>query len=365
MKLAALSLQYFRNYQTCQLVFNENIVIIVGNNAQGKTNLVEAIYTLAFSKSYRAKSEKELITIGQEFGKIQAKVRFDNQPKMKKIDYILSHKSKKVRVNNVEQKTKSDFVGLIKVIKFSPEDLDLVKGSPAVRRKFMDMYISQIDKQYLISLMNYNRLLKQKNALLKQKNADLTLLGIYNDKLSEFIEIIIERRKKFIDLFSPIVQRVFLNIVENKEEFGFKYVSAFESITTKADILAYLTDNLSREVKNFGALVGIQKDDLTFFIDNKNARQFGSQGQQRTIVLTLIIALVEYMHEQIGEYPILILDDVMSELDEYRKIQLLAAFKSEMQIFLTTTSVADIIDKIVNQYELYKVQNGKIERVGD
>lgn len=365
MKIQTLALQNFRNYEKCDLIFEKDIILIVGNNAQGKTNLVESIYTLAFSKSYRTKVEKDLITLSADFGKIIANIKFNNPSKIRKIDYILSAKGKKIKVNNVEQKLKSDFVGLVKVIKFSPEDLNLVKGSPSIRRKFMDMYISQIDKQYLLTLVNYNRLLKQKNAVLKTKNADLVLLGIYNEKLAEFIEIISEKRKAFIADFSPIVQQVFNKIVEDKEELRFEYQTAFKDILIKEDITIYLNEYIEREIKNFGSLVGIQKDDLLFFIEDKNARQFGSQGQQRTIVLTLIIALVEYMYHKIGEYPILILDDVMSELDEKRKIQLVDSFKADMQIFLTTTSVDDIIDKITSNYELYNVSNGKIERVGE
>lgn len=363
MKINTLALQSFRNYAKVDLNFNHNIIFIVGNNAQGKTNLVESIYTLAFSKSYRTKLTKDLIEYDKDFGKINASVQFDNGS-IKNIQYVLSNQGKKIKVNNVEQKNKSEFVGLIKVIKFSPEDLNLIKGNPGVRRKFIDMYLSQIDRVYLQKFVQYNHLLKQKKALLKQKNVDETLLKIYNEKLAEYIEIIVSKRNLFITEFQPIVNKVFSNIVDNKEQLTFNYLTAFKEMD-KIAIQAYLDEYIDREIKYCGALVGIQKDDIEFLINDKNAKQFGSQGQQRTIVLSLIIALVEYIFSKIGEYPILILDDVMSELDEQRKIQLTASFKVGMQIFLTTTSINDIITEIDDEYELYEVDTGKIKRVGE
>ena len=361
MKIENLALQAFRNYDKAQLNFTTNIILVVGDNAQGKTNLIESIYTLAFSKSYRTNITKELIKDAAEFSKINATIHFDNA-QHKKVEYILTKKKKRIKVNNVEQKQKSSFVGLIKVIKFSPEDLNLVKGNPSIRRKFIDMYLSQLDKEYLLTLVKYNHLLKQKNALLKTKTVDKTLVRIYNQRLAEFIEILVKKRSDFIEKYQGLVQGTFLNIVEHKESFKLEYSSLFFE-KSLAEINAILEEQLDREINYCGSLVGIQKDDLTFFINDKNAKQFGSQGQQRTIVLSLIISLVEYIYQEIGEYPILILDDVMSELDEHRKLQLLHAFKENMQIFLTTTSVEDIAEKIDLPYELYHVEAGHIEKI--
>ena len=364
MRIKSLELRSYRNYAKASLQFDENIIIIVGNNAQGKTNLVESIYTLAFSKSYRARSEKELMQMDAEFAKISASIFFQKDDATKDIDYIITAKGKNIKVNRVEQKVKSDFVGLVNVIKFSPDDLNLVKGSPNIRRKFIDMYLSQLDKKYLITFAQYNRLLKQKNAVLKQKNVDEHLLRIYNEKLAEFIEIISKKREAFVQEFFPKVREVFDKIVEGKEALQINFQSNFTDLADQNAILEYLESYAPREIRNFGSLVGIQKDDIGFAIDDKDARSYGSQGQQRTIVLSLIIALVDYMYEKIGEYPILILDDVMSELDEQRKIQLLGSFKEHMQIFMTTTSVEDVIDEIKRPYELYRVQEGIIRKVG-
>lgn len=364
MKIENLTLQSFRNYDAANLTFAANIILIVGNNAQGKTNLVESIYTLAFSKSYRTKITKDLIKEEKDFGKINAKVIFENS-QTKKVEYILTKNKKKIKVNNVEQKVKSDFVGLIKVIKFSPEDLTLVKGSPGIRRKFIDMYLSQLDKEYLFTLVKYNHLLKQKNALLKKKDVDSkALLKIYNQKMAEFIVKIVEKRTTFIHDYQPIVKKAFQKIVDGKEHLTFSYTSAFLAKNVQ-EVNDILDEYIEREMAYCGSLVGIQKDDLEFLINERSARQFGSQGQQRTIVLSLIISLVEYIHQAIGEYPILVLDDVMSELDERRKLQLVHSFSEQMQIFLTTTSVEDIISKIDLPYELYEVEDGKIEKVGE
>ena len=364
MKIDTLQLKSFRNYTTVDMNFNTDIAIVVGDNAQGKTNFVESIYTLAFSKSYRSKAIKDLIKMQTDFAKITADISFQNE-NPKKIEYIITGQGKKIKVNNVEQKVKSDFVGILKVIKFSPEDLELVKGSPKIRRKFLDMYLSQLDKHYLYALVNYNHLIKQKNALLKQKQADKQLLSIYNDKLVEFIVVIHNKRREFIAEFLPIVQEVFASIVDDKEIFNFQYQSIFNETENNADIRLILEQQVEREIQNYGALVGIHKDDLQFFIDEYNAKQFASQGQQRTIVLACIIALVTYLHDKIGEYPILILDDVMSELDNNRKLQLLASFKKEMQIFMTTTTIDDIVEKIEEPFSLYYVEAGTIREMSE
>lgn len=363
MQIQKLKLQSFRNYDTADLQFKKNIILIVGNNAQGKTNLVESIYTLAFSKSYRTQTMNDLIKEMNAFGKINANICFA-QKKEKNIEYILTKKKKRIKVNNVEQKTKSEFVGLINVIKFSPEDLTLIKGTPSIRRKFIDMYLSQLDKEYLYVLVRYNHLIKQKNAALKARNVERTLIQIYNKKLAEFIKIIVEKRETFISEYKSIVNDVFQQIVSEAETLEFCYTSLFLN-KSFAEIEQILELHLEKEMNHYGTLIGIHKDDLEFSINKRNARQFGSQGQQRTIVLSLIVALVDYIFYKIGEYPILVLDDVMSELDEQRKLQLIHSFHPDMQIFLTTTSVEDIIEKITLPYELYEVVEGKIRKVGE
>jgi len=363
LQIQTLKLQSFRNYERAELNFTKNIVLIVGNNAQGKTNLVESIYTLAFSKSYRARSLQELMKEGSDFSKIDATIKFANG-QQKSVQYVFTRKQKRIKVNNVEQKTNSDFVGLIKVIKFSPEDLNLIKGTPSMRRKFLNMHLSQLDRGYLYALIKYNHLLKQKNALLKLKTQDLTLLDVYNEQLAQLIHIIVGKRRTFIENYKPLVDQVFTNIVAERETLVLNYVSLFTDKSV-GEIKAMLDEYTQKEIRYCGALIGIQKDDLQFLINERDARAFGSQGQQRTLVLALIIALVQYIYHEIGEYPILVLDDVMSELDEARKLQLIHSFQQEMQIFLTTTSVEDIVEKIALPYELYEVTQGKISKVGE
>lgn len=364
LKINKLSLKNFRNYQHFEQQFNKNMIIIVGDNAQGKTNIVESIYTLAFSKSYRTRFIKDLIQESCDFSKINAHIIFSDET-TKQIEFIISQSGKKIKINGVEQKSKSDFLGLIKVIKFSPEDLDLIKGAPSVRRKFMDMYISQLDKQYFVNLLHYNHLIKQKNALLKKHTQNIELFRIYNKKIAEYIAYIHQARNLFYQHFFPIVYEVFNKIVDCNEILCVEYVSAFTNMDSSDIIEQYLNDHLSKEMKHCSSLFGIHRDELHFFINSKDAKKFGSQGQQRTIVLSLIIALVSYIQQQLAEYPILILDDVMSELDEQRRTHLLASFEKDMQIFLTTTSVEDIQQKINQTYELYHVVQGKINRVGE
>lgn len=360
LKIKKLKLKSYRNYQQLAVDFLEDIVLIVGDNAQGKTNLVESIYTLAFSKSYRAKAEKELIQFHQPFAKIFAQVQFDQMGKEKNIDYVITEQGKKIKVNNIEQKIKADFVGLVKVIKFSPEDLSLIKSSPGVRRKFLDMYIVQLNKKYLITLAQYQRLLKQKNALLKQRTVDESLLKIYNNKLAEYIKILYEARQAFLEELIPKIKKIFNDIVNEKETLEIMYDSLFQNYQSVEEIQNFFDEKIGEEKNKFRAIYGIHKDDVVFSINGNNARKFGSQGQQRTIILSLIIALVSYFYEKTGEHPILILDDVMSELDEQRRINLIDSFFSEMQIFLTTTSVDDIIEKLHVPYQLIRVDRGNL-----
>jgi len=363
LQIQTLKLQSFRNYDVVDLTFDNNIILIVGNNAQGKTNLVESIYTLAFSKSYRTRTSYDLIKEKHDFSKINAVIDFKNND-VKHIQYVLTHNQKKIKVNNIEQKRKSDFVGLVKVIKFTPDDLSLIKGTPSMRRKFLDMHLSQLDKEYLYTLAKYNHLIKQKNALLKMKDNNKELLQVYNQKLAEFIKIIVEKRERFIATYKPIVAQTFQKIVDHSEIFEFQYVSSFTD-KTLSEIQDFLSNQLAKEMNYCSSLVGIHKDDLLFLINGRDARTFGSQGQQRTLVLSLIIALVKYIFNEINEYPILVLDDVMSELDEERKLQLMHSFQKDMQIFLTTTSVEDIVAKMTLPYELYEVNAGKIKKVGE
>jgi len=363
LQIQSLKLQSFRNYERVDLTFSQNIILIVGNNAQGKTNLVESIYTLAFSKSYRARTLQDLVKEAADFSKIDATINFASG-QTKNVQYVLTRKKKRIKVNNIEQKTNSDFVGLIKVIKFSPEDLSLIKGTPSMRRKFLNVHLAQLDKEYLYALVKYNHLLKQKNALLKMKGQDLTLLDVYNEKMAQLMVIIASKREAFIEKYKPIVDQVFEKIVGGHETLAFSYVSLFAN-KTASEIKAMLDEYRQKEINYCGALIGVHKDDLQFVINERDARTFGSQGQQRTLVLSLIIALVQYIYREIGEYPILILDDVMSELDEARKLQLIHSFQQDMQIFLTTTSVEDIVEKIALPYELYEVTHGKISKVGE
>jgi len=363
LQIQTLKLQSFRNYDVVDLHFAKNIILIVGNNAQGKTNLVESIYTLAFSKSYRTRSMPDLIKQNNGFTKINAEINFEHET-AKRVQYVLTRDKKKIKVNNIEQKKNNDFVGLIKVIKFSPEDLTLVKGTPSIRRKFLNMHLAQLDKEYLYAFAKYNHVLKQKNALLKMKQVDAPLLQIYNQELAQLIKIIVDKREEFITNYRPLVENAFAQIAGSGEQFKFSYVSAFTN-KTLTEIETILDDQLQKEINYCAAQVGIHKDDLVFYINEREARSFGSQGQQRTIVLALIIALVRYIYHEIGEYPILILDDVMSELDERRKLQLIHSFHQDMQIFLTTTSVEDIVQQIELPYELYEVNEGKIRKVGE
>jgi|SRR5699024_6643204 len=364
-----LQLKNFRNYEQLAISFDRNVNVIIGENAQGKTNLLESIYLLAFTKSYRTNHDRELIKWDTDFAKITAMLHKRNQKVP--LELIFHKNGKKAKVNHIEQQKLSEFIGALNVVMFAPEDLALVKGAPQMRRRFIDMELGQIEPLYLYHLGEYQRILRQRNShlkqLQKQRHIDTTLLDILTEQLIAHAAIVLHKRFEFLQLLRRWAIPIHEKISRGLEMLAIHYVSTIEVleeateetiVNTYVEAFKRITDN---EINRGTTLIGPHRDDLTFFINEKDVKLYGSQGQQRTTALSLKLAEIDLIYEQINEYPILLLDDVLSELDDYRQSHLLTTIQDKVQTFVSTTSVEGIHHETLQQASMYTVTDGTVD----
>ena len=365
MRLNNLFLQHFRNYEELALQFPQNLTIFLGENAQGKTNILESIYVLAMTRSHRTNNEQELIEWGADFASVKGEVQKVHSKVP--LELLLTKKGRKTRINHIEQKRLSSYVGQLNVILFAPEDLALVKGSPSLRRKFLDMEIGQIDPIYLYDLVQYQNVLKQRNQYLKQqKKVDMLYLSVLNDQLVEFGSKVLLARGKFVKRLEYWANLLHQKISHEKENLTLRYVSTIDfdladSLdVVKARFLSVLEKNQARELQRQTTLAGPHRDDLSFAINEIDVQTYGSQGQQRTTALCVKLAEIDLMQEETGEYPILLLDDVMSELDDSRQLHLLETIEGKVQTFLTTTTLDHVKNKMTVSPTIFYVEKGHL-----
>lgn len=370
MILNSLLLKNYRNYLELKLDFSGSLTIFIGENAQGKTNILESIYALAMTKSHRTTNEQELISWGQTQAIIKGSLQRGSSSIPLEISF--SKKGRKTKVNHIEQKKLSDYIGQMNIILFSPEDLSLVKGGPHLRRKFLDMELGQINPIYLHDLVQYQKVLKQRNQYLKQlaekKQSDQVYLDILSEQLADFGSRVLTARFAFLGHLEVLANHFHQKISHQKESLSIDYLSSFSAepdMSVEAIrqlFLDKLKANRQRELFKTATFIGPQRDDLIFKVNGQNIQSFGSQGQQRTTVLSIKLAEIDLMKEETGEYPILLLDDVMSELDDNRQVQLLETIEGKVQTFLTTTTLEHLKDKISVEPEIFSVRQGTIER---
>ncbi|MBO0448734.1 DNA replication/repair protein RecF [Enterococcus sp. MJM12] len=365
MRLNNLSLQHFRNYSELALHFPQNLTIFLGENAQGKTNILESIYVLAMTRSHRTNNEQELIEWGSDFASVKGEVQ-KNHSKVP-LELLLTKKGRKTRINHIEQKKLSSYVGQLNVILFAPEDLALVKGSPALRRKFLDMEIGQIDPIYLYDLVQYQNVLKQRNQYLKQqKKVDMLYLSVLDDQLVDFGSKVLLARAKFVKRLEYWANLLHQKISHEKENLTLSYVSTIDfSLEDDLEVVktrfkSVLEKNQARELQRLTTLSGPHRDDLSFAINEIDVQTYGSQGQQRTTALSVKLAEIDLMQEETGEYPILLLDDVMSELDDSRQLHLLETIEGKVQTFLTTTTLDHVKNKMTVTPTIFYVEKGHL-----
>ncbi|MBM7712058.1 DNA replication/repair protein RecF [Enterococcus xiangfangensis] len=369
MRLNKLELRNYRNYLELQLEFPNRLNIFLGENAQGKTNLLESIYVLALTRSHRTSSEQELIGWQDDFAQIKG--RIERKTSELELELLLTKKGRKSKVNHIEQKKLSSYIGQLNVILFAPEDLSLVKGSPQTRRRFIDMELGQINPVYLYDLAQYQQTLKQRNLYLKQlsekKQTDEIYLDILTEQLVDFGSKVLASRLLFVKKLEYWSNDLHSKITNQKEALAIEYAASIplkgESVEEIHSVfLAELQKNRKREIFKGNTFLGPHRDDLIFKVNQQNVQTYGSQGQQRTTALSVKLAEIDLMKEETGEYPILLLDDVMSELDDSRQIHLLETIENKVQTFLTTTTLNHVAGKMTVHPDIFYVQQGQIER---
>lgn len=362
----------YRNYKTARLSFHPDLNLFLGENAQGKTNLLESLYVLALTRSHRTHKEKELICFGEERAKICGTV--EKQTTKLPMEITLTTKARQTKVNHIEQKRLADYIGKLNVILFSPEDSAIIKGSPSVRRRFLDMEISQISSIYLYNLMQYQTTLKQRNSYLKQmieqkkvgKASNELYYEVLSEQLASFGAKIIHSRLTFVEKLEKWANQLQNNISSQYEQLKLNYSSSFplpKELTVEKIEQAFmqqLKDKRKYELSMGTCSYGPHRDDLQFFVNDINVAIFGSQGQQRTTALSLKLAEIDLIYEKTGEYPLLLLDDVMSELDNKRQIQLLQTISGKTQTFITTTTLKHL-SQIPIEGKVFTIVDGKIE----
>ena len=368
MKLTNLQLQNFRNYESVQLEFTDGVHVFIGENAQGKTNLMESIYALAMTKSHRTTNDKELIGWNKEFATIKGTV--EKTTTKTNLELQFSKKGKIAKVNYLEQKRLSSYLGNLNVILFAPENLTLVKGSPQNRRKFVDMELGQMSSLYLYDLVEYNRVLKQRNTYLKQlaikKKQPDEYLDVLSEMLSELASKIVFHRLDFMKQLEALAIPIHDQLSLGREKFSVSYQATIpleDGLTPSQMKEIYMNQfkkNQTREADQATTLIGPHRDDLIFYLNEVPVQTYGSQGQQRSTVLSLKLAEIELMKLSTDEYPLLLLDDVLSELDDDRQTHLIKAIENKVQTFITTTSLDGIKQQFINEPVVIPIEKGTI-----
>ncbi len=373
MYLKNLKLRNYRNYEQQELFFENKINVILGENAQGKTNILEAIYVLAMAKSHRTTNDKDMIRWEQEYARIEGLVLKKNGSMS--LELIISKKGKRARSNHLEQTRLSHYVGNMNIVMFAPEDLAIVKGSPQVRRRFIDMEIGQVSPTYLHDLSQYQKVLHQRNHCLKKLQMRLgneTVLDVLTEQLVHLGAKVTLKRLKFIQILQELAKPIHERISRGTEELVVHYITNI-NISESMELLKIVdvyTEKLKaikqKEIDRGVTLAGPHRDDLSFIVNGKDVQTFGSQGQQRTTALSIKLAEIEMIYSEVGSYPILLLDDVLSELDDFRQTQLLNAIRGKVQTFVTTTNIEGIEHEVIKEATIHYVTCGKVvkESVG-
>ena len=365
MELKKLKLENYRNYDSLELKFNKKNTIFIGNNAQGKTNILESVYVLGLTKSYLNINEKNLIKFDKVYSKIHGTI-IDNNIE-KKLEILINEKGKKVKIDGQEVNKLSNYISKLNVIIFSPDNIRLLKESPSYRRKYLNIEISQLYSNYINNLNDFNKLLKQRNEYLKvisnSENYDSDYLNILDEKYVELSVNIYLYRKKFIDKINDNLEDIYFKIT-GFNNLKVKYISCIDYCDDKKEMreMFYnkLKFNLKKDVFYKMSLLGPHRDDFMLELDNRNILLYGSQGQTRCAVLALKFAEIPIFKSILDVNPILLLDDIFSELDVNKKNLLIEFIPNDIQTIITTTDLNLIDKKILENSEIYVVDNGKI-----
>ncbi len=358
MYIKSLSLKNFRNYQEQHLTFDETTNVFCGSNAQGKTNLLEALYLFSMGKSFRTVQDADLIRFGEEYTKLSLTFCDHNREHNLEI-IILRNKKKQIKINGLTISRLSELVGHLNVVLFYPEELGLIKEGPHIRRRFMDVALSQLRPAYYHTLGRYQRVVEQRNKLIKRIRTSHNSSGlsetvfVWNEKLADYGLELMQYRAEFMKRLDALAQKAHFEATGEKLNVVYK-----PRFTTKEAFLEKLEENFMREVEQGYTLYGPHREDFEIYIDDKVAKSFGSQGQQRSAVLSLKLAQADLLFEEYGEYPVLLLDDIMSELDQKRRAYLVGKIPDK-QVFITCTE----LDSLLQKGQQFHVVEGSAKRV--
>lgn len=357
MVIKSIKLENFRNYESLDLTFERGTNILYGDNAQGKTNVLEAIYLSATTKSHRGSKDKEVIRFSDEEAHIRTFLDKDGMEY--RVDmHLRKNKSKGIAVNSQQLKKAAELLGLLNVVFFSPEDLSIIKNGPSERRRFVDMELCQIDKTYLYNLNQYIKVVNQRNKLLKDMYFNQIIDGslqIWNMQLLSYGKKLIERRSRFVNELNEIIYDIHKKLSGSREEIEVIY----EPDTKEDTFEENLKLSNDRDMKYKTTTVGPHRDDFCFYINGVDIRKYGSQGQQRTAALSLKLSEIEMVKRASKDQPVLLLDDVLSELDSSRQNYLLSSI-GDIQTIITCTGLDEFINNRITIDKIFKVTNGSI-----
>ncbi len=359
MKIESLKLKNFRNYELLSLEFDKATNIFYGDNAQGKTNILEAVYLSGTTKSHRGSKDKDLIRFEQNESHIETVV--EKNGINYQIDMHLKKNSPKgIAINKMPIRKASELFGIVNIVFFSPEDLNIIKNGPGERRRFVDLELSQLDKVYLSNLANYNRIVNQRNHLLKEAayNSDvLKTLDIWDMQLVHYGNLIIQRRKEFVEQMNEIISGIHNKLTGGKESIRILYEPSNSYLTLEQA----LNKNKEKDLRIRSTSVGPHRDDIAFMIGDIDIRKYGSQGQQRTAALSLKLSEIELVKQSIHDTPVLLLDDVLSELDKHRQNYLLDSIH-DIQTLITCTGMDEFVNHRFSINKVFHVQSGQVKK---
>ncbi|MCR5594579.1 MAG: DNA replication/repair protein RecF [Lachnospiraceae bacterium] len=357
MIIKSLELMDYRNYESLNINFGSGTNILYGDNAQGKTNILEAIFLASITKSHRGTKDKDIIRFGCEEGHIRTLLFKDNVDT--KIDiHLRSSKTKVIAIDGKRIKKATELLGILNVVFFSPEDLNIIKNGPGERRRFIDMELCQLDDFYLYNLNNYNKIVNQRNTLLKDLYFNPSLketIEIWNSQLVSFGSKVIERRKTFVDQLNEVIGPMHEKLSGGRESLRIIYTPN----VSIEDFEEKLSRSTEQDIKSKMTNVGPHRDDFVFMTEDIDIRRFGSQGQQRTAALSLKLSEIKIVKKIINDTPVLLLDDVLSELDSGRQNFLLDSI-GDVQTIITCTGVEDFVNSRLKIDKLFEISNGKI-----
>lgn len=359
MYIKRLQMLNYRNYKSLNITLGKNVNVFMGDNAQGKTNILEAIYYCAFAKSHRTSKDRELINWNSDSAYVSLLVGKDRLDKNIDIN-ILKDGKKAIKINKIKVSKIGELFGNFNVVMFSPEDLKIIKDSPGVRRKFIDMELCQLNSKYYYNLVQYNKVLNERNVVLKNRKLDSEILDIYDIQLANFGYHIIIERLKYINKLNFYGKDIHKDISSGKENLEFKYISTIKDLEDiENSFYELLRRNRKKDIEKGTTSIGPHRDDFIVLINDVDTKSFGSQGQQRSAVLTIKFSSLKIIKEMTSEYPVLLLDDVLSELDFNRKRYILSTI-GEIQTIITCTGIEDLTNYLDNSSRVFKVKEGEI-----